>query len=177
MSKTIRKSATIKTLKGITISDPCYAPDVWCRYDCTDTLHKVGIDFAARVTDDEYPWTEFTLVIQPEEPERLIEIEGLEDLLAPRAYESTGHEVGMDSAEIYIGPYQKKGEWGCGLSTGTDGMFGTVYEFTYKNKWAGIALLAGFDADIQTPESVWDAILASFGATELRPSKKSSKAA
>lgn len=176
MSKVIRKSATIKTLEGITFADPCHEPGVWCRYDHRDTLRNVGVDFAASATGGKYPYTEFTLLLQPEKPERFIKLEGLDSILRPVCYRETEHEVGLDSACVYIGPYQENGVDGCGFSTGADGMFGNVIEYTYKGKWAGTLLLASFDTVFETPESLWPALLNCLGATEIK-TKKTTKAA
>ena len=115
-----------------------------------------------------YPFIEFTLLVQPQDPEYHIDMADDQVTLSyPAAYNQKLVEVGMDSASIFIGqggsrPDELQGV----LCTGTDGLFGQVVHFTHNRKWAGTVLMGSIDECFATPESLWSHLKATFRAEE-----------
>lgn len=165
----IRKTATIAELEGIRISDPSYTKGMPYRYETATKARNVQMELIAR-RDESYgiPYIEFSLILQPKDPETSIEM--ADDQMTfgyPAVYRKKMAEIGMDTACVYIGKSgSKEGELQGVLCTGTDGLFGQVVHFTHNRKWAGTVLMASIDECFATPESLWNHLKATFRAEE-----------
>lgn len=173
MSNVYQKRAKATTIDGIMYSDPSYKSDVWCRYEIELNGKDWVADYkAVDKNDDGYEYFDFAFVLShPSYADKINIGQDLSSFVCPETLQVSETEIGMDTACVYLGvPHTfNEDEWQplSAIRTGTDGAFGSVYEFSImddnsdKNVVA-VALFGYFDATFGSKEGLWVHLVDNF---------------
>lgn len=169
-----------KNLKGgICVSDPSYDKDVWCRYSLNKDLSNFLVVFDHAQKEEEYEFKGkknqyladyYTLVLAVNE-NVLNSIKfntGDGSISHPTKYSVKQVEIGIDTASIFIGTNKDFATWGNSMDTGSDGMFGTLFQFTYERKKVAIVLQFYMDNTFNTSEDVLEYLKGNLYLEEVK---------
>ena len=169
----MKKEAVIKKLDGIVISDPSYNKDVWCRYESNikDTNWNMVFN-SKKEKDNEYGFESIDFNLSIGNPKVLDKIEIENDSISyPASLKVKEFEIGMDTACFCCGSMKnyKLLEESMSISTGTDGMMGSVYEFKFPGQDNPVAIVfqGEIDADFISEEELFKSFCSGFDANEI----------
>ena len=205
----IYKRGIIKTLPAIVVKDPWYKNDVEYVY-CNNKLPKVEYDFTCHIAEQSNEELKNELAESlPEGVSPSFELsEVIVKILISRkidfaigdksiirldnkgvlytvesALEYKIHEIGVDTARLYIGTNTDIDEYAESIHTGGDGSLGCVYSYIAKHDaFVGIPSLKtktaphgfisayielGFSADMVSERELYDYITAQFDITMI----------
>lgn len=177
MKKTTQYAFIPQINGGVAFSDPSYDDTVWCQYrkafQASNWLMK------AEMSRDEDNYINITLSCgrstMMADTQVSNEADGSIQLTYPARYQSNETEIGMDTACIFVGNLDNFSSWGdsAAIDTGTDGLFGNLYEFTCKGERtpAGYVLLGAIDGAFINEEELFRSFVASFDGKEIDKSR------
>ena len=179
-----------KLNSGVVFSDPSYDEKVWCQYrkEFSDTnwlmkleTEKVSLDEEEKAYRDE-EYVDFNLFIGRPTMINLTQLKTVEDrvsLYSSQHYDIKDVEIGMDTACIFCGSMENWRQFPeeAAISTGTDGLFGTLYVFTCKgdDTPVGFLLCGSIDECFATEEELFNNFVSSFDGMELSKEEFNSK--
>ena len=155
----MRYNGKIENLNHIVVSDPTYQKGVWCRYEIDNLKEQnwiVNLDIShktEKIEDFNINYIEFYMLIKKDN--NICTLNN-EELSYPKNINITEYEIGMDTACVALGINDKakeiiesQKEWqpNCSIRTGTDGIFGEVYEGKDKDNNLCFLLISGIVSD------------------------------
>ena len=170
----------IDNINHIVISDPIYEKKVWCRYEKNGITGKDWIAnlniYPTETKIDRYiiKGVEFFLLLQKNNKVCNLDENGTLKYL--KNIELKNYEIGMDSACIALGINDKakeiiasQEEWQplCAIRTGTDGIFGEVYEGIDNEKLCFLLIKGYFDEEYINQNDLFDYLIKQFQIKDL----------
>lgn len=137
---------TIDKLEKLVVSDPIYEKDVWCRYENNFSIPN-ECNFELTTTRDQYNDLFFSIKIFPKENTEFNDVILVDDnslVHYLKSLDTKRYDIGIDTAHISFGINDM--DKGFSVGTTSDGMFGSVVEYSYKNKFLGITIEGYFDS-------------------------------
>lgn len=158
---------------GVAFSDPFYDDTVWCQYRKAFRASDWLMKMETSRDEDNY----INIALSLGRPTMIAdtqishETDGSIQFTYPRRYDTSEAEIGMDTACVFVGSLDNFSSWGdsAAINTGTDGLFGNLYELTCKgeNIPAGYILLGAIDGDLINEEELYRSFVSSFDGKEI----------
>lgn len=178
----MKYSGKIDNINHVVVTDPMYKQDVCCRYEKNNINGKDWIVeleiYSAEVTDSNQNIYEkgiaFYLIMKRNE--RVCQFDGEENIKYLKNIEIKNYSIGMDSACIAFGMNDKakqivlsSNSWQppCAIRTGTDGIFGDVYEGIEGEKVSFLIITGFFDDELINKNDLFDYLVNQFEIKEL----------
>lgn len=170
----------INSLNHIVISDPSYENGIWCRYE-NDKIDNqdwlVNLDISSvedKIGDYNVKGIEFVLLLKQNEKDCDINEKG--SLSYSNDINIKDYEIGIDTACVAMGVNDKakqiinsRDEWqpSCSIRTGSDGIFGEVYEGKRNDKLSFLLITGYFEEDFINQKQLFDYLKEQFEIIDL----------